>query len=375
MSDLAFSVVIPTHNRKTTLARVLAAYAEQQPADLPFELIVVDDGSTDGSAELLANWRARRFRLRFAVQPNRGPAAARNHALTLAQGRFVLFTGDDIEPAPTLLAEHWRAHQQRSDPATAIVGLTCWPLQAPTTATMRHIDGPGAQQFSYAFFVDGAEYDFRHFYTSNVSLQREFLEREPAAFSTDFPAAAFEDAEFSYRLAHHGMRIFYHQAAVGFHHHPYDARSFFRRQERCGEMAAIFYRKVPQVRKFLDLDALERLALEQVLRPASDQPMGDLPKSAEERLLRLASFFDPLPFAVDELLQPLFRLGYLKGLARAFYPPNLAARTYRAACLELALPAVKRFQQRVCEQHLPYPHADLLALLAQTHPGEAESGW
>ena len=66
---------------------------------------------------------------------------------------------------------------------------------------MRHVDGPGAQQFSYHYMVDGAEYDFRHFYTSNVSLRRDLLDREPEGFSTEFPAAAFEDAELAYRLS------------------------------------------------------------------------------------------------------------------------------------------------------------------------------
>ena len=177
------SVIIPTFNRVDGLQRVLTAFEGQRPAELPFEVVVVDDGSNDGTSDVLAGWRSRRFRLRFARQTNGGPARARNRALEIAEGTIVLFGGDDIEPHPDLVCEHVREHDRRGDPCAAILGLTRWPEGGELTSTMRHIDGPGAQQFSYAGFADGAEYDFRHFYTSNVSVRRQLLDREPDAAS------------------------------------------------------------------------------------------------------------------------------------------------------------------------------------------------
>ena len=208
MSAPRFSVVIPSYNRRLTLERVLDGYQLQTAEAPPFEVIVVDDGSTDGTAELLASRRPSRYRLRFARQANGGPALARNRGLALAQGDIVLFTGDDVEPTPSLLAEHSRAHDARAAPTAIVLGLTRWTPDAELTATMRHIDGEGAQQFSYHFLKDGAEYDFRHFYTSNVSIRRSLLDCEPGYFATDFPAAAFQDAELAYRLSLHGGRIF-----------------------------------------------------------------------------------------------------------------------------------------------------------------------
>jgi GT2 family glycosyltransferase len=308
---MRFSVVIPTFRRRPTLERVLDAWERQEPSDLPFEVVVVDDGSGDGTAELLAQVRPRRYRFRFASQENGGPARARNRALAMARGEIVLFTGDDIEPAPDLLAEHDRGHLASGDPRVAILGLTRWPQGGETTATMRHIDGPGAQQFSYHFFEDGAEYDFRHLYTSNVSVHRELLDQEPTGFSEDFPAAAFEDAEFGYRLALHGLRIRYRRAAVAYHHHPYDARGFFRRQWRCGEMAAVLYGKLPELRRHLDLGTLESARITLLHHHIEGEGEGlPLPVEAvEERALRIATFYDPLPQdPIAPLLFSLFRL-------------------------------------------------------------------
>ncbi len=347
---MIFSVVVPSYNRRDTLLLVLDAWELQQPSDLPFEVIVVDDGSSDGTAEAVAARRPQRYTLRFAHQENAGPARARNRALEMASGELVLFAGDDIEPAQDLLAMHLRAHRTRADPHVAILGLTCWPPDEPLTATMRHIDGRGAQQFSYFFMKDGAEYDFRHFYTSNVSARRSLLELEPDGFSTDFPAAAFEDAEYSYRLAGHGMRIFYHADAVAKHHHFYRAAGFFRRQIRCGAMAAVLYRKNPQLVRWTGLHALGEVRSEALL--ASPELRANAARTAESletterRLLALASFCDALPplSAVDDLFLKVFAYGYQKGLAEATLDPDAARRACGYLLARDLLPAARHFR-------------------------------
>lgn len=364
MSRPLFSVLMPSYNRRRTLERVLAAYERQTPRDLPFEVVVVDDGSTDGTDELLASWRSRRYAFRFARQVNGGPACARNRGLELARGELVLFTGDDIEPAPRLLAEHWAGHQAKSSPGAVILGLTRWPPDGSLTATMRHVDGKGAQQFSYDCFEDGAEYDFRHFYTSNVSIRRSFLDREPSYFSTDFPAAAFEDAELAYRLSRHGARIFYRAAAEAYHHHHYTVPSFFRRQERCGEMAMVLYRKWPQLEKWTGLHELSWRRLGALARGPREREVAEDLAHWERRLLALAAFFDPfVPVApVDELFLGVFRYGYLRGLARAAFGDE-AARRVLAACYVGVFPElVQRFAAGMARLSLPCPAADRRAI-------------
>ncbi len=365
MSTPRISVVIPSYNRRQTLERVLDGY-ERQTSDAPaFELIVVDDGSTDGTTELLAERQPSRYPLRFERQDNGGPALARNRALELARGELVLFTGDDVEPSLSLLAEHERAHRTHASADVIVLGLTRWPPDLPLTATMRHIDGLGAQQFSYHFMKAGAEYDFRHFYTSNASLHRDLLDREPDHFATDFPAAAFEDAELAYRLSLHGGRIVYHPAAEAHHHHHYTARGFFRRQERCGEMAVLLFRKQPQLEKWLGIKELSWLRLAAV-EPGKRRRVARLAAeldSWERRLLDLAAFFDPLDVApLDRLLLQVFRYGYFRGLARASYGKSAARRACAALYLDAIPAAARAFGKEMRRLGLPFPRADQQAI-------------
>ena len=362
MAGPLFSVVMPTCNRRDALARALGAWERQLPADLPFELVVVDDGSSDGTAELLDGYGSDRFGLRAVRQDNAGPAAARNRALALAAGELVLFTGDDIEPDPHLLAEHRAGHDGAGDPHVAILGLTHWPDGAELTATMRHVDGVGAQQFSYHYFRDGAEYDFRHFYTSNISVQRRLLELEPAGFCSEFPAAAFEDAELAYRLSMHGLRIRYRVAARAAHHHRYDAESFFLRQQRCGEMAAVLYRVQPALKKWLDIRRLEWRRLERLTAATSAAETavaGEL-EGWERRALSLAQFYDHAPAtnAADALLHPLFEYAYLSGLAGALFGTARARAVRTAEYLRLLPPAVRELERRAAIAGVPVPRCD-----------------
>lgn len=363
------TVIIPSYNRRETLERVLAAYNRQRPATLRFEIIVVDDGSSDGTEAFLKEWRSERYAFRFESQENAGPAAARNRGMALAQGDLVMFTGDDIEPTPDLLNEHVQAHEQRSQQnGTAIIlGLTRWAPGGTLTATMRHIDGVGAQQFSYQYLKDGAEYDFRHFYTSNVTLRRSLLEREAEGFSTDFRSAAFEDAELAYRLSQHGGRIIYHAAAEAYHHHPYGVAAFCRRQEKCGAMGAVLYRKHPQLEKWVGTHELGRLRLENLRRDVNG-PIDDW----ERRAVQLAAFFDEIdPPPIDGILHALFRYSYLKGLAAALHNETAARRLRTGAFLDLVPDAVAGFQRGMAHLGLAYPAADATALAALASPEKA----
>ncbi|MCK5378172.1 MAG: glycosyltransferase [Acidobacteria bacterium] len=365
-----FSVLIPTFGRADALAMVLQAWECQQPGDVAFEVVIVDDGSPDATRELLGSLRPQRFDLRRLVQENAGPAAARNRGLRAARGEIVLFTGDDIEPASDLLEQHLRGHCEAADSDVAILGLTRWPHDASVTATMRHIDGVGAQQFSYHWLEDGSDYDFRHFYTSNISVHRSLLDREPTGFSEDFPAAAFEDAEYAYRLAGHGLRIRYRASAVAFHHHPYNTRSFFERQRRCGRMAALLWEKQPALAKWLSIRDFEAIRLRAASLPADrravvDRFARDL-ELWEGHAFALAGFYDsldPSPRAQDDLLHTLFRFAFLKGLGEGLLEPHQARSTAAAAFLALMPPAAKAYRVGLESQGLPCPAEDAEKLI------------
>ncbi|MEW5870927.1 MAG: glycosyltransferase family 2 protein [Chloroflexota bacterium] len=244
---VAISLVIPCYNRSHDLHRVLAAY-EGQKGDEPFEIIAIDDGSQDETFALLSAYQPERFSLRAIRQEsNQGPAAARNLGIDLASAPVILFAGDDILPDPYMVLSHIIQHRRFPNPETAILGRVQWPYDMPINTLMQHIDGIGAQQFSYYYFKDEQEYDFRHFYTANISIKRNFLKSIGKAFDTGFKYAAFEDVELSYRLAQRGLRIIYSFLILGYHYHYHTIWSFSTRQYHTGLMAYKLVQQHPNV--------------------------------------------------------------------------------------------------------------------------------
>src|SRR5258707_10281865 len=96
------SVVIPTYNRCASLRRLLDALARQTLSADRFEVIVVDDGSSDGTRELLRTLKTP-YALVSIEQPNQGPGAARNRGVRAASGDLILFLDDDVVPMDDLL--------------------------------------------------------------------------------------------------------------------------------------------------------------------------------------------------------------------------------------------------------------------------------
>ncbi len=226
------SVVIPTFNRRQVLLRTLEALAEQTLLDV--EVVVVDDGSSDGSVAAVRDWAERRpprYRLLLLEQANAGPGAARNRGVAAATGDLVVFLGDDTVPAPDFLARHRSRHGELEGPC-AVVGFTDWDRQRMrVTPVLERINVEG-HQFGYAHMADGEDVPYTCFYTSNLSVERAVLLEEP--FDEGFAHASWEDVELGYRLSLRGVRVVYNRSARVDHHHPYGLRSFLARQERVG---------------------------------------------------------------------------------------------------------------------------------------------
>jgi glycosyltransferase involved in cell wall biosynthesis len=244
---LRISVVVPTRDRRDKLAACLDALASQSILPQEFEVIVVDDGSTDGTLEWLEG-RRYSFRIRCFRQDGRGPGAARNLGVEHADGQLVLFLGDDIYADERLLEEHLLAHASNAGEGTAILGHIDWPTGMTPNSVMDYVCGDAMLQFAYSYIPTASALDHRFFYTSNISLKRQFLARAAAAgirFDPDFRYAAFEDSELAYRLIPRGLQIKYAPAARVAHDHWMDLDSFMERERRAGAMAVVFYRKHP----------------------------------------------------------------------------------------------------------------------------------
>ena len=239
------SVVVPTRNRRETLRRTIEGWVRHQ-GRASFELLVVDDGSEDGTAEYLTAEAVRDPRVRAFRQDHAGPAQARNRAIAEALGRYLLFTGDDIRPGEGLADAHVAAHEASTSPAI-VLGRTEWDRERPITPVMRHITGFGGQQFRYDYLRDGQRLGFKYFYGSNISVPRASLSALPGPFDAAFGGAALEDADLGYRLMGARREITYRAGLLAWHDHPYDLAGFAMRQYRVGRSTAPLAAKHPEI--------------------------------------------------------------------------------------------------------------------------------
>jgi GT2 family glycosyltransferase len=226
------SVLITTYNRWDILHRTLESLRAQ--ATPRVQVIVVDDGSVDGTYDRLVAYRDRHgeaFRLTIQRQENQGQGMARNNGLALVEEELVLFLGDDIIPAPGFVEAHLRRHITVSEPA-AVVGFTDWDRGAMTVTPFMEMVNVDGHQFGYGFMKSGADQPYSCFYTSNISVPRAILGERP--FDPRFSSYGWEDVELGYRLSLRGVRIVYDEAARAGHHHPTTVTTFYRRQEQVG---------------------------------------------------------------------------------------------------------------------------------------------
>ena len=243
----SLAVVIPTHNRRAILERTLDALDAQSQLD--FRIVVVDDGSTDGTFEWLER-RAERAsgpRLVARRQENRGQGQARNRALREVDEELVLFLGDDIIPLPDFVAEHLVAHARPAGGGapTAVVGFTDWrrsEMKVTPALEMANVEG---HQFGFAHMTAGEEVPFTCFYTSNLSLPRRLLGDEP--FDAAFAAYGWEDIELGYRLSRGGLRLVYHPPAAAEHLHPMTLGDLFARQRLVGRGLRTLWKLHPEL--------------------------------------------------------------------------------------------------------------------------------
>jgi glycosyltransferase involved in cell wall biosynthesis len=214
----ALSVVIPTYNRKESLRITLEALERQSYPRDRFEVVVVSDGSTDGTGALLAEYAERvAFRLRPVLQTNGGPSRARNRGIQEATGDIVVFIDDDVEPVPDFLANHAAHH--RDDPNIAVIGpMSPDPAlrrKEPVWIAWEH----AMLEKQYSAFRSGewSGAGPNHFYSGNASIRRAHL---LAVEGFDETFKRQEDVELAYRLQRERSIHFVFDAQAGVIHRP-----------------------------------------------------------------------------------------------------------------------------------------------------------
>jgi len=201
-AEAEISVVVATRDRADRLEGLLRSLAAQTIEPERFELIVVDDGSTDGTAGVLAR-AAEEGALSISVlrRDGNGPAAARNAGWRTARSPLVAFTDDDCEPPADWLEEALAGAAERPG---AIV-------QGPTTPIPRELERTGP--FTRTKEITEPNPSFQ---TCNIVYPRELLERLEG-FDEGFPEALGEDTDLGWRARELGVDLHWSDG-VRMHH-------------------------------------------------------------------------------------------------------------------------------------------------------------
>jgi GT2 family glycosyltransferase len=215
--SLAASVIVPVFNGADTLGACLDALATQSADPDSYEVIVVDDGSTDGSAEV-----AERHNVAIIQQDHTGPAAARNKGAAEAQGGALLFTDADCEPA-----DDW-------------IEQMLAPLADRCVAGVKGVYRTRQRSLLARF----AQAEFEEKYGRQRRMRQiDFVDTYAAAYRRDlflahggFDAGFLgdEDQEFSFRLAEAGHKLVFAPSAVVYHRHPTSLWRYARRRAHNG---------------------------------------------------------------------------------------------------------------------------------------------
>lgn len=224
------SVVVPTRNRLPAVSRLLRALQSECHATSGFEVIVVDDGSTDGTVQGIrdSSWP---FPLRIVEQDGSGAAVARNAGARVATGEVLLFLDDDVEPQRGLIDAHAGAHAR----AAGIVGLGDLPPLIPDRTFLGIMLRTWWEESRQTVRLAGHRYSYRDLLSGHFSIRRDDFER---LGGFDEALRCREDYELGYRALESGLQFRFLEDAVAAHHDTTTAAKAFHRklQEGCADV-------------------------------------------------------------------------------------------------------------------------------------------
>lgn len=233
------SVIFATYNREDVINDVLDRWRKvKDKTKYEFEIICSDDESSDKTVEYIE--KAIDLPITLIRNKKGGAGRARNAALKIAKGKIIIFTGDDMFPDENFVNAHFENYLKFGD-NIATLGRIEWHENLKLNHLMYHITNIGCEQFGFVGLPPYQMIDFRHFYTSNISVSREKLNSLEWYFDTSFDKYGFEDIELGYRLEKQGVKIYYDPDIVITHHHMYPSgEKFCVRQLNAGEELVVF---------------------------------------------------------------------------------------------------------------------------------------
>ncbi len=295
---LPLTVLICTYNREKYLNLALKSLCTQTlPVD-QYEVIIIDDGSKDHTAEVVESYK-KILPLKYIYQKNSGLAAAKNSGLDEAMGEIVFFFDDDDAAAPNLLQEHLKTHKQYPEEYFAVLNYTTWSPRLEISFFMHFLTEVDDHLFSYQTIKNGDVLDYTFFWGGRSSCKISFLNKY-GKFNSVFRFGC-EDIELGYRLSKHGLKVVYNANAVSYMTRPVMLKDFIDRLLKQGRSQAVFSEIHPglEVRKWCEIDSI-------VDEWGQIEPVYDLAVHSALQLEKITNEKTRLGLPIDALTVRLF---------------------------------------------------------------------
>jgi glycosyltransferase involved in cell wall biosynthesis len=260
VSRPSISIVVPTYNRRRILARTLPSLLDQDAAGGEYEVIVVVDGSADGTLEMLSSpdWGPR---VRVVAQPNRGLASARNRGAAEASGEILLFLDDDMIAATDLVRVHLEEH--RASGARVILGRMELAEGVRRSFLKLGVEEWG-RDCAARVSAPGYRIRFDDVHFGHASIARSAF-NEIGGFDASFVSFGNEDYDLGWRLIHGGVEVGFSARAVARQIYDKTVSAWLRDVYCVGRADRVLAGKHPQIAPGLRLSSpathpLKRLA-------------------------------------------------------------------------------------------------------------------
>ena len=197
------TIQLCTYNRAALLERVLDACFEQTAGSDVYEVVLVNDGSTDATPEVIERAAARATcRFVAVTQPNSGLAKGRNAGIARANGERIIFIDDDVLPLPNFVEEHLRSHERTPQAVVrgGAINVESFDDLPPPVWSIKHYSG-------------------NFFWTTNVSVPLATI-RAIGGFNETFSEYGWEDIDVGLRLRFGGVRGVFNPKALVYHYKP-----------------------------------------------------------------------------------------------------------------------------------------------------------
>ncbi|MBF0466526.1 MAG: glycosyltransferase [Nitrospirae bacterium] len=196
---LKASVIVPAFNAEKTIKDCVTALTEQSFSKEDYEIIVVDDGSTDKTGEIVQT-----LPVRYVSKPNGGPASARNLGASEAKGEIILFTDSDCVATSEWLGEMLKPFSDSE--VKAVKGAYRTPLKSLTARFAQIEFEERYEMLKKAPSIDMID-------TYSAAFLKDVFD-SAGGFDESFPVANNEDTELSYKLSSMGLKMVFNPDAI-----------------------------------------------------------------------------------------------------------------------------------------------------------------